>query len=203
MKEHLVDARGELCPRPLILTKQALSACLPGQPVRILIDNEISKDNVMTFLSDNGVEAECVENGGIYSLLLYGAERALSRPDAAAYCAPERYGKPHVIVVKSNRMGTGDDSLGELLLRAFITTIKEVSPLPGAIVFYNSGIFLTLDESPVLGELRDLEGRGVKLYICGTCADYYGKRGEVRVGVISNMYTIMETVTTAAKVIEP
>ena len=146
MEEYLVDARGEVCPKPLILTKRALTSCAPGQPIRVIIDNETSKNNVMRFLSENGILAECVEKEGVFTLALFGASAELAKPDAAAYCSSTP-AAPHVIVVKSTLMGIGDDALGELLLKACINTIKEVTPLPGAIVFYNSGIFMALDDN--------------------------------------------------------
>ena len=126
----------------------------------------------------------------------------LAKPDAAAYCSSTP-AAPHVIVVKSTLMGIGDDALGELLLKACINTIKEVTPLPGAIVFYNSGIFMALDDSPVIESLRELEKSGVKILVCGTCADFFQKKEQIHIGTISNMYTILETITNAGKVIEP
>ena len=204
MEEFLVDARGELCPKPLIMTKKALKECTPGQPMRVLIDNETSRNNVMRFLSDNGISAESKENDGVYTLLLHGAAGELPRPDAASYCTVSAPAPaPHVIVVKSNRMGVGDDELGTILLKAFINTIKEVDPLPGSIVFYNSGVLMTTDDSPVVDALRELEKQGVTLLICGTCADFFGIKKMVSIGTISNMYSILETITAAGKIIVP
>ena len=201
MEEYLVDARGEVCPKPLIMTKKALKECCEGQPMRILIDNETSKTNVMRFLGDNGYSAECVVQDNLFTLTLHGAAVPLTHPDAAAYCTTAPV--PHIIVIKSNRMGSGDDELGAILLKAFISTIKEVSPLPGSIVFYNGGILMATDDSPVIDALRELEHAGVTLLVCGTCADFYNVKESIHVGVISNMYTILETITGAGKIIEP
>ncbi len=204
MEEILVDARGELCPKPLIMTKKSLKECAPGQPMRVLIDNETSRNNVMRFLSDNGINAESKENDGVYTLLLHGAAGELQQPDAASYCTVSAPAPaPHVIVVKSNRMGAGDDELGTILLKAFINTIKEVEPLPGSIVFYNSGVLMTTDDSPVVEALRELEKQGVTLLICGTCAEFFGIKTNLSIGTISNMYSILETITAAGKIIEP
>ncbi|MBN1758079.1 MAG: sulfurtransferase-like selenium metabolism protein YedF [Chitinispirillaceae bacterium] len=202
MNEYLVDARGELCPKPLIMTKKALKECADGQPMRILIDNETSKNNVVSFLTDNGFNAEVQQSEEVYSLLLHGASGELVQPDAASYCttAPAA---PHTIVIKSNRMGIGDDELGEVLLKAFINTISEVEPLPGSVVFYNSGVFMATDESPVAEALLGLEKAGVTLLVCGTCADFFHLKDRISVGTISNMYTILETITAAGKIIEP
>ena len=87
MDEKVVDARGQLCPKPLIMTKKALKELSAGQPLRILIDNETSKQNVLRFLSDNGIDAECTENSGIFNLNLFGAPSELINPDAQSYCS--------------------------------------------------------------------------------------------------------------------
>ena len=203
MDELCVDARGEVCPKPLLITKKALKDSPEGQPLRILIDNETSKDNVMRFLQENGYSPECIESDGIYSLVLFAASHPLTHPDAAAYCTTTASQNPHTIVIKNKQMGDGDATLGEILLKAFINTIKEITPLPGSIVFYNSGIFMALDDSPVLPALRELEKLGVKILVCGTCAEYFKKKEQIHIGTISNMYTILETITAAGKSIVP
>ena len=202
MEEKLVDVRGEVCPKPLILTKKALKECSDEQPLRILIDNATSKDNVVRFLCDNGYAPECSETNGTFTLVFSKRGAVLPQPDAEAYCSVSSP-KPHVIVVKSRYMGHGDEELGELLLKAFINTIKEISPLPQTIVFYNGGIVMTIDDSPVLPALRELERQGVALLICGTCAEFFKMKEQIHIGTISNMYTILETLTGAGKVIEP
>ena len=55
----------------------------------------------------------------------------------------------------------------------------------------------------MIDSLKELESRGVRILVCGTCLDYYGKKEQLRVGAISNMYDILETLTTAGHVIVP
>ncbi|MDY0255531.1 MAG: sulfurtransferase TusA family protein, partial [Tenuifilaceae bacterium] len=49
-----VDAKGELCPKPLIMTKKALGEMGDNETLEVLIDNETSMKNVTRFLTDNG-----------------------------------------------------------------------------------------------------------------------------------------------------
>ena len=204
MEEKIIDARGHACPKPLIMTRKALKELSAGQQLRILIDNETSKINVLRFLSDNGIQASCTESAGVYTVLLSGTSAELAHPEAASYCTiPPRTDHHHVIVIKSDIMGTGSDELGAILMKAFINTIPEINPLPQTIVFYNSGILLAVEDSPVIESLGELEQRGVKILICGTCADYYHKKEKIGIGTISNMYSILETMTCAEKIICP
>lgn len=202
MKSMTVDARGQLCPQPLILTKKALTESTAGQQISVLIDNETSVENVERFLSDNGIAVARSTEGAVHTLFLTTPDTPLSRPDAENYCAIPTV-KTHVYCFTNNRMGHGDDDLGEILVKACINTIKETSPLPTALVFYNAGILLVTDDSPVCGSLVHLQNLGVQILVCGTCAEFFGKKEVIHTGTISNMYTILETLAAAGHIIYP
>lgn len=106
-----------------------------------------------------------------------------------------------VIAVSSDCMGRGDDELGRLLLRNHLHVLAETLPKPDVIVFYNSGVRLATQGSPVLEDLGGLERAGTRILLCGTCLGHFGLKDSVAVGEISNMYAITETMLRAAKVI--
>ena len=202
MENKIVDARGMVCPKPLIMTKTALMELAPGQSVTILIDNETSKQNVERFLQDNGAASSATEENGVYTLTVTKGESVLSHPDAELYCEPPLK-KSYAILFRNDKLGVGPDELCSILIKTFINTIKEVSPLPTALVFYTNGIHLAVEGSAVLAPLKDLESRGVAILVCGTCLDYFNKKSDLRVGKVSNMFTILETLSSAGHVIEP
>jgi selenium metabolism protein YedF len=196
-----VDARGQACPKPLILTKKALSEISPGESIQVLIDNLTSRQNVEQFLMDNGMSPSCTEKDGVSTITVRKRPEPLSHPDtASSFSSPAG---PHVIVLSSDKMGRGADELGRILMKAFVNTIKEVRPLPSHIVFFNTGILLAADGSALIEPLKDLESMGIKLLVCGTCVEYFKKKDAVRVGTISNMYTILETMTAAGHIVQP
>jgi selenium metabolism protein YedF len=202
MPAKTVDARGQLCPKPLILTKKALNERTADEPLAVLIDNATARQNVERFLTDNSIAFETEEREGAFTVRVTGSAQPLTHPDAESYCAPPA-ARPHVVCIKNDRMGFGDDALGEVLIKAFVNTIVEVEPLPSAIVFYNAGIHLALEGSAVLDALKQLEAKGVRILVCGTCADFYQVKESVRVGIISNMYDISETLVGAGHVVYP
>jgi selenium metabolism protein YedF len=202
MPAKTVDALGLLCPQPLILVKRALKEMRVGEELTVLIDNPTSRKNVEDFLRDNHAACASTEANGVFTLKVIKREAALARPDAESYCAPVQ-GKPHAICINSNSMGRGNEELGSILIKALINTIKDTAPLPGAMVFYNSGILLALRDSPVIDSLRALEKAGVKLLICGTCLDYFKKKEELGAGRVSNMYDILQTLSDAGHVVYP
>lgn len=202
MEIKIVDARGQTCPKPLILTRKALKERNATEHIRVLIDNDTSRQNVMRFLSDNHIEASVSENNGVFTILIGEGPQELIHPDTREYCNNSQNNN-YVIVIKSDLMGEGDKELGEILMKAFTNTIGEIPSLPTAIIMYNKGIFLATNESPVVESLRELEFKGVEILICGTCVEYYNKKQQINIGTISNMFTIMETLSSAGKVIYP
>ena len=80
MENKIVDARGMVCPKPLIMTKTALMELAPGQSMTVLIDNETSKQNVERFLQDNGAASAMTEKNGVYTLTVTKGESVLSHP---------------------------------------------------------------------------------------------------------------------------
>lgn len=204
MSERTVDARGQLCPRPLILTKRALTEMQVGDTLCVLLDNDIARENVLRFLRDNGTAPTCAVEGGVFRLQASKTRADLAAPQAEAYCTPPGPpARPHVIALTHNGMGLGSEELGGILIQACLNAVKEVAPLPSAIVFYNSAIHLACEGSPVLPALADLEARGVKLLVCGTCLNYYEAKARLRVGTISNMYDILQALASASHVVSP
>jgi len=198
----IIDTKGKLCPLPLIMTKKALKEMENQETLKILIDNEISVKNVSRFLEDNGLKFSVVDNAGIFELSVNKTADIPENLNAEDYCSPENIQSGnYVIAVLKNRFGEGSDELGEILVKACINTLPELSLKPRTLVFMNAGIFLTLKDSPVLDALKKLENAGVDMLVCGTCLDYFKKKDELAIGQISNMFVILENITATAKVL--
>lgn len=202
MKPRIVDAKGMMCPKPLVMTKTALSEMKDGDECVVLIDNETSKENVERFLRDNHLNFSSEKRANVFSIHVKKGAGSLSRTDAENYCDTGPAKHAHVVCFRSDKMGVGPDDLGALLVQAFINTIKD-TPIPSALVFYNSSVHLTSRDSRVLESLKDLERRGVKILVCGTCVDYFKMKDSIGAGTISNMFTIMETLAHASHVVYP
>ncbi|NLI79205.1 MAG: sulfurtransferase-like selenium metabolism protein YedF [Candidatus Riflebacteria bacterium] len=275
MDGRTVDARGMLCPKPLILVKKALAGMAVGERLTVLLDNETACDNVRRFLQDHGGNPVGETADGVYTLRAVKAQgvagavadercelpggvaaaegsghagrtgRAGGRPGQAgqdpagvgpvsgatgvpaggmpaggqgmavevpvsrdrrpgggpmAEAGPRR---PAVVVLNREWMGTGSEDLGRLLLQGCLNTLKELDPLPAAVVLYNAGVRLACEGSPVLGPLKELEAAGVRLLVCGTCLDFFELKPKRQVGMVSNMYEILQTLAAAGPVINP
>ena len=108
-----------------------------------------------------------------------------------------------VVFIASDKLGTGDPDVSDILLRKFLNTLVEVEPLPDAMIFINSGVYLVCDSSPNLSDLKILSEAGVDILSCGTCIDMYDLAERVEVGRISNMKEIAEKLLSADSVVRP
>ena len=86
-------------------------------------------------------------------------------------------------------------------MQSFLHTIAGLNIKPETIIFINNGVKLVTDDSPVLGELKELEKQGIEIIACGTCLSRFELTEKVGVGKVSNMYTIAETLLRASKVV--
>jgi selenium metabolism protein YedF len=199
-----VDAKGKLCPVPLIMTKKAIGEINENESLKILIDNDTSVKNVMRFLEEHGMKIQTEKKGNIYELIVNKTGNIPESTNVEDYCSVEDVTiTNYVVAIQRNRLGDGAEELGTILIKAFINTLPETTAIPKTIIFLNSGIFLALKDSPVLDSLKMLEQMGVEILACGTCLDYYKKKEELGVGNISNMYDILERLSQAGNVIYP
>jgi intracellular sulfur oxidation DsrE/DsrF family protein len=106
-----------------------------------------------------------------------------------------------VIQITNNGMGKSDQALQHKLVVKYLELIQMNDKLPNAITFYTDGVKLVVEGSPVLEQLRALEGKGVRLIVCSTCLDHYGLSEKVRVGIVGGMTDIIEAQVKAEKVI--
>jgi selenium metabolism protein YedF len=175
-----------------------------GSTIEVHVDNQTAVQNVMKALSSKNIkpvsekikEKEFVIRGEVSN-----SEKIELEPKDQV-CIPDALGDT-VVAIESETMGNGDDTLGEILMKSFIYTLSQLEELPKAIIFYNTGAKLTLNNSAVLQDIKNLEAQGVEIITCGTCLDFFEVKEELAVGSVSNMYTIVEKISSASKVIKP
>lgn len=65
----MVDARGYLCPMPVVMVQKALEAEHPDT-LEVLVDNETAVENIKRFAAHSGYQVTAVEDGEDYRLTL-------------------------------------------------------------------------------------------------------------------------------------
>jgi len=202
----IVDTKGQLCPAPLIAAKRALREIVVGDSFIILTDNQTSFNNLSRFLNDNNTRFTITEEEGVWTLTVTKLHGEVLQTRAEEYCAPEiaHFEKGNfIVVISSDKMGEGDDQLGQLLMLNFIKALKDLDRLPQKVVFYNKGVTIVTKNSPVIDHLTDLEKMGVELLLCATCVNYYKIEEQRGAGILSNMYVIAEAMASAGNIVRP
>lgn len=189
MKE--INARGLACPQPVILTKKALEEINEGEVVTV-VDNITARENVSRLAANLNYECEISESEGCHYIKI--------RKTAENIKAAEKEDSI-VIVITSDKLGRGDEALGKVLMKSYTYALTETNPLPKTLMFLNSGVRLTTEGSEVLENLEKLHKAGVEIISCGTCLDFYNLKEKLKVGIVGNMYSIIEKMNVASKVI--
>lgn len=197
-----VNAMGDNCPIPVIKTKKAMAALTGPETIEVLVDNEIAVQNVTKMASSSGGKVTSEKLGDAEYKVTIEMEGAPTAEEAEVTCAPDARDNT-VVVISSDRMGSGNDELGKVLIKGFIFAVTQLDTLPKTMLFYNGGATLTTEGSDSLEDLKSLEAQGVEIMTCGTCLDYYGLKEKLAVGTVTNMYSIVETMAKAGRIIRP
>lgn len=94
---------------------------------------------------------------------------------------------PRRILIISDRFGSGDEKLGEILMKNFLYALARDERAPAAVMLANGGVRLACEGSDSLDDLRLLAEKGVAVKACGTCLDYFGLMESLQVGEIGTM----------------
>lgn len=203
MNKVIVNAIGDACPVPVVKATHALRDMKEPGTLEVHVDNEIAVQNLNRMASGNHLAVKSEKLGeGEYVVTMDVKELTQPATDESVTCAPDSRGS-FVVAVGGAVMGQGDEKLGKTLMKGFLYAVSQLPELPNAILFYNGGAHLTVEGSDSLEDLKTMEAQGVKIMTCGTCLNFYGLTDKLAVGEVTNMYSIVETLAGASKVIKP
>lgn len=209
MKRFKLDARDLPCPRPLLKTKEAMET-EDFEIIDIQVNNKAARENVCRFLEKSGSQEinwekdESDENGWIITANTSGSLPVSEKKDEGKkqrHPSEEELAGAGTILICSDKIGHGDDQLGTLLMKGFLYTLTQLDKVPDYLIFMNSGITRACEGSENLKDLQDLENKGCRILVCGTCLDYLKMMDQKRIGTVSNMYEITTVLTNYPKVL--
>jgi selenium metabolism protein YedF len=196
MKE--VDARGLACPAPVLQTKAAVEVLNPNR-IKVIVDNEASKQNVCRFLNSQHFDTDVQTHGNDFHVI--GKREAGISSKDSIHKSVIADTKKIMVMLATDRMGYGDDDLGLKLMISYIKTLKEMGPELWRLVFVNNGVKLTIGGSEVLPVLKAYEKEGLHILVCGTCLTHFDLLDQKQVGETTNMLDIVTAMQLADKVI--
>ncbi len=190
----LIDCKGLACPKPVILTKKELEAMTEGE-LEVIVDNIAAKENVSRFAKSQGCDYQVTEKEGLFYITI--------KKSGEQSCEVMNLNdKSLIIMITSDKFGSGDDKLGTALMKSYLYALTENSIKPEKMFFINSGVKLACEETEVLESLITLKSSGVEIFSCGTCLDFYGLKEKLLIGDVTNMYSIVESTNSAANTIK-
>ena len=206
----MLDLRGKACPLPVVLAMKELDKMNQGETLEVLVDNEAAVGNLTRMASGKDAEARNEKEGPNWRVFItkgssspaaaardpYGGEADAVSCDAAAKSKGTL-----VVAIGTDCMGQGDDKLGHILMKSCLFSMTQQEEIPKTVLFFNGGVKLTTEGSESLKDIEELENRGAEIMSCGTCLDFYGLKEKLKVGGITNMYAIAETMQKADRLV--
>ena len=180
-----IDCRNMDCPKPVLETKKALEQMKEGI-LEVLVNSISSIENVKRYAINNGFEVKIEKNEQETVITIIKGYKCVvdSNKNKEEFL-------DKTLFIKSDKIGNGE--LGSMLIKGFLKTALEFKKLPKNIIFVNEGVFLTTKNEETIEILKELEKRGVKIYSCGLCMNYFKiDPNELKVGEIGNAYDTMD-----------
>jgi len=195
-QKYTVNAMGEQCPIPVVKTKKVLDSVQGDAEITVFVDNETAVQNLTRMGRTAGAEvlAEKKSDREFHVILRVKDRQPSAGIQEKVNCIPD-VKSDFVIAVDTATMGRGNDELGKVLMKGFLFAVTQLDD--------NGGATLTTEGSDSLDDLKSLEAQGVTIKTCGTCLNYYGLTERLKVGEVTNMYDIVETMAKASKVVKP
>lgn len=92
-----------------------------------------------------------------------------------------------VFLIQSEVLGRNEDKLGAMLMANFLRLLGDSKEKPSTLVFWNTGVRLVCENSPVIDYLRQLEQQGIEILACITCLEYFGMIDQQIIGKRTTM----------------
>jgi len=184
-----IDCRGLACPEPVINTKKSLEILPNDSILEVLVDSTASKENVIRFAKNEGlsVSDEIIEDGSTQITIVKGFACEIVNGEEKSNFLNK------VLFLKDDKVG--DNELGSMLVVGFLKSVLELPKLPKTIICVNKAVLLTTadENSDVIKTLKELEKKGVEIFSCGVCLDFYKVNDKLKVGMIGNAYGTVDS----------
>lgn len=193
-----IDCRGLNCPKPVIMTKKEVENGVDID-LEVIVDNTTAKENISKLLSSMNLKFTIKEIDENFYIKINKENRTVNKNETKV---EKEIDTELVVMIDSNTMGKGNDELGKVLAKGFIYALTELKLVPKSLFFVNSGVDFTTEGSESIEDLKTLISKGSKIYTCGACLDFYNKKDKLIVGEVTNMYSIVEEISSTIRTIK-
>ena len=158
----------------------------------IFVENEISSGNIVKYAMGKGYHVDSEE-------LLGGFKISIEKRGCLEVIEET---KELLVLITTNKLGQGDDKLGENLMISYFDALIEEDRIPTKLVFLNGGIKLVTEGSRVIEAIKLLDEMGVKIYVSKMSIEAYKLEDMLLVGEVVQMGSIVEFMNSADDVIK-
>ncbi|MFV0498806.1 MAG: sulfurtransferase-like selenium metabolism protein YedF [Bacilli bacterium] len=181
-----LDMRNKACPQPVIETKRELDN--NNETVCTIVDNIIAVENITKMIKDiNGKVEVSKTSDTLYYVYCSTTDLNIKKTNFK-----------NILVFNSEFMGENKE-LGANLIQACIHTLCDIDNIPKTIILYNSAVKLFENNDNIYNDFKSLEKMGVNIISCGACIKYFDVKNNI--GSVTNMYEILQLITSEEKVI--
>lgn len=185
-----LDCKGLVCPEPVLKTKKALEELENDSVLEVLVSNIASQENVVRFATKQGYtsEVEDLGNNEFKVTIVKGFECGIVSQETSS----QSQFLDKVLFLKDDKVG--ENELGSMLVVGFLKSILELPKLPKTIICVNKAVLLTTadENSDIINIFKALEDKGVEIFSCGVCLDFYNVADKLKVGKVGNAYGTVE-----------
>ena len=138
-----IDCRGLSCPLPVVKTKKVLEDLKEGSIVTI-VDNQMARENIKSLANKLNTTYEVEEKAGDFYITITKKQEP-PEEDKGIDQSPKK--NPWVednlvILIGNDKMGVGEEELGNILIKGYLYALTEVEPRPNKLIFVNNGVKL-------------------------------------------------------------
>ena len=193
-----LDLKGMACPKPVLETQKAFKNPEITE-FEVIVDNTSARENLKRLAASKGYRCDVSEEGSVITVTIRREAALAVETDGQEYVAAcdidagDSITSGRVLMIKNEFLGDGNDELGKVLMKGFLYTVTETKPYPEKVVLLNAAIKLSTINEETVVHLKKLEEAGTKIYSCGTCLNYYDLADQLKVGVIGNMYDVVDS----------
>jgi hypothetical protein len=102
--------------------------------------------------------------------------------------------KRKVLILGAESIGTGDETLGFEILVNPLEALSKRDDGPAAIICWNTAVKLMAEGSPLLGHLKRLEEKGIKLLAGQLCVRELELTNQIGVGRLATTDEILDLI---------
>lgn len=200
--EIKIDAKGKACPIPVIMAKK--EADLGTDNFTVAVDNRTAVENLKRFGKNNNFITEVIDKDkGSYIISFVKASERIDENKIyhRESTAVQHKSQSWAVFIAREGVGEGDPELSTTLMKMYLYTLKEGNDIPEYILFMNSGVRIPTSKGQEVDHLKELADKGVEILVCGACLNFYGLENKLEVGIVSNMYDIVEAMGSVNKLV--